>query len=65
MLFCIIIHTLQKVNSKFYKKAVTTMNYFETSIEALENEKTACYEALNALAEKGLSLDLSRGKPSK
>ncbi len=41
------------------------MNYFSTSIQALENEKTACYEALNALAEKGLSLDLSRGKPSK
>lgn len=41
------------------------MNYFTSSIEALHNEKAACYEKLNALAEKGLSLDLSRGKPSK
>ena len=41
------------------------MNYFTSSIQALQNEKAACYEKLNALCDKGLSLDLSRGKPSK
>ncbi|MBE6639716.1 MAG: aminotransferase class I/II-fold pyridoxal phosphate-dependent enzyme [Ruminococcaceae bacterium] len=41
------------------------MNYLNQSIEALIKEKTACIAQLEKLTEKGLSLDLSRGKPSK
>lgn len=41
------------------------MNYLNQSIEALTKEKAACVAELENLAGKGLSLDLSRGKPSK
>ena len=41
------------------------MNYFNQSIEVLAKEKAACVAELNKLAGQGLSLDLSRGKPSK
>jgi len=41
------------------------MNYLNKSIEALAKEKAVCLQALEKLTENGLSIDLSRGKPSK
>ena len=41
------------------------MNYLNLSIEALAKEKAACVAQLDELTQNGLSLDLSRGKPSK
>ncbi len=41
------------------------MNYLNQSIEALAKERAACLADLTQIMEKGLSLDLSRGKPSK
>lgn len=41
------------------------MNYLNLGIEALVKEKTVCLAKLNELTQNGLSLDLSRGKPSK
>lgn len=41
------------------------MNYLNQSIEVLTNEKEACVSKLEKLTKNGLSLDLSRGKPSK
>ena len=41
------------------------MSYLSLSKEALLKEKEACLAELKEIADKGLSLDLSRGKPSK
>ncbi len=40
------------------------MNFYKSDINTLLSEKEKCEKGLEKIAEKGLSLDLSRGKPS-
>lgn len=40
------------------------MNFYEADMYALVSEQETCERRLEELAERGLSLDLSRGKPS-
>ena len=40
------------------------MNFYEADMYTLVSEKEKCEKELEEIAENGLSLDLSRGKPS-